>query len=345
MQLGIYTFGDVPSHRDGGPGDPGQRLRELIDQAVLADDIGLDVIGVGEHHRPEYAVSAPAVVLGAVASRTRRIRLTSAVNVLSSDDPVRVYQQFATLDLLSDGRAEIMVGRGSFVESFPLFGYTLDDYDELFTTKLDLLLAVRSSEKVTWSGQHRAALDDLGVHPRAQQNPLPVWMAAGGTAHSIARAGYLGLPLALAVIGGQPARFAPLLRLYRRSADEGGHAPVTTPIGLNLHGFIADTSQAADDILFSGYRRAMSRIGTERGFGPFTREAFDDGRGPGGHLLVGSPAEVAERILQIHETLRPQRLLIQLDVGGIPHAQLMRSIELFGREVAPAVRAVLAPSC
>ena len=265
--------------------------------------------------------------------------------MLSSDDPVRVYQQFATLDLLSDGRAEIMVGRGSFVESFPLFGYTLDDYDELFTTKLDLLLAVRSSEKVTWSGQHRAALDDLGVHPRAQQNPLPVWMAAGGTAHSIARAGYLGLPLALAVIGGQPARFAPLLRLYRRSADEGGHAPVTTPIGLNLHGFIADTSQAADDILFSGYRRAMSRIGTERGFGPFTREAFDNGRGPGGHLLVGSPAEVAERILQIHETLRPQRLLIQLDVGGIPHAQLMRSIELFGREVAPAVRAVLAPSC
>lgn len=341
MQLGIYSFADVLPGPDGTPGDPGQRVRDLVEQAVLADQVGLDVFGVGEHHRPEYAASAPAVILGAAASRTRQIRLTSAVSVLSSDDPIRVYQQFATLDLLSNGRAEIMAGRGSFIEPFPLFGYDLGHYDDLFTDKLELLLAVRSRERVTWRGTHRPAFTDRGIYPRAVQNPLPVWIAAGGTAHSIARAGFLGLPLALAVIGGHPARFAPLLALYRRSAQEGGHDRASTPVGVNLHGFVADTSQAATETLYPGYRRSMSLIGRERGFGPFGREAFDSGRARSGHLLVGSPAEVTERILHIHEVLGQQRLLLQLDVGGLPHRDLMHAIELFGTRVAPAVRAEL----
>jgi probable LLM family oxidoreductase len=344
MQLGIYSFADVPPDATGGPGDPGRRLRELVEQAALADVVGLDVVGIGEHHRPEYAVSAPAVVLAAIAERTTRIRLSSAVSVLSSDDPVRVYQQFATVDLLSGGRAEIMAGRGSFIESFPLFGYDLDDYDGLFTDKLDLLLAVRSAERITWSGAHRAAVHDRGVYPRAVQDPLPVWVAVGGTPQSVARAGVLGLPLALAIIGGEPIRFAPLLDLYRRAAQQGGHEPSTAVVGLNLHGFLADTSQAAADILFPGYQRAMSAIGRERGFGPLDRAAFDAGRQPGGHLLVGSPAQVAERILAVHEALGQQRLLLQMDVGGVAHRDLMRSIELFGTEVAPAVRSALAGS-
>lgn len=341
MQLGIYSFADVAPAEDGGPGDPGRRLRELVEQATLADQVGLDVVGIGEHHRPEYAVSAPAVVLAAVAERTSRIRLSSAVSVLSSDDPVRVYQQFATLDLLSDGRAEIMAGRGSFIESFPLFGYDLDDYDGLFTDKLDLLLAVRSSERVTWSGAHRAPVHDRGVYPRAAQDLLPVWIAVGGTPQSVARAGVLGLPLALAIIGGQPARFAPLLELYRRAVRQGGHDPGCAAVGVNLHGFVADTSQTAADSLFPGYQRAMSAIGRERGFGPLGRADFDAGRAPGGHLLVGSPAQVTEHILSTHEALDQQRLLLQMDVGGVAHRDLMRSIELFGTEVAPAVRAAL----
>jgi probable LLM family oxidoreductase len=338
MELGIYSFADVPPAAGGVPGDPGRRLRELVEQAALADQVGLDVVGVGEHHRPEYASSAPAVVLAAIAERTVRIRLSSAVTVLSSDDPVRVYQQFATLDLLSGGRAEIMVGRGSFIESFPLFGLDLDDYDDLFTDKLDLLLSARDDERVTWSGRHRPAVTDRGVYPRAQQSPLPVWVAVGGTPRSVARAGLLGLPLALAVLGGQPAEFAPFLDLYRQAARQGNHDPSAIPVGVNLHGFVADTSQAAADMLFPAYQRAMSAIGRERGFGPLGRADFDAGRAPGGHLLVGSPAEVTERILAIHEALGQQRLLLQLDVGGLPHRDLMRSIELFGNEVAPAVQ-------
>jgi len=341
MELGIYSFADVPPAAGGGPGDPGRRLRELVEQAALADQTGLDAVGVGEHHRPEYAVSAPAVVLAAIAERTSRVRLTSAVSVLSSDDPVRVYQQFATLDLLSGGRAEIMVGRGSFIESFPLFGLDLDDYDDLFTDKLDLLLAVRSAEQVTWSGTHRPPLPGLGVYPRARQEPLPVWIAVGGTPQSVVRAGVLGLPLALAIIGGRPERFAPLLDLYRRAVQQGGHPEETARIGLNLHGFVADTSQKAADLLFPGYRRAMTTIGKERGFAPLGRDDFDAGRAPGGHLLIGSPAEVAERILEIREALGHQRLLLQMDVGGVPHRDLMRSVELFGTEVAPVVRGAI----
>ncbi len=249
MELGVYTFGDV------GPGMSAQRrLAQLMEEIELADQVGLDVFGVGEHHRDDYAVSAPAVVLAAGAARTERIRLTSAVTVLSSDDPVRVFQDFATLDLLSGGRAEIMAGRGSFIESFPLFGFDLDDYEELFAEKLELLLALRDNARVTWSGKHRSALEDQPVHPRPLQAPLPIWIAVGGTPQSVARAGYLGLPLALAIIGGQPERFAPMVELYREAARRGGHDADALPVSINSHAFVADTTKAAADTFFGRTR-------------------------------------------------------------------------------------------
>ncbi len=295
MELGLYTFAEV------GPGISGaQRMRDLLEEIELADQVGLDVFGVGEHHRPDFAVSAPAVVLAAAAERTRRIRLTSAVTVLSSDDPVRVFQTFATLDLLSGGRAEIMVGRGSFVESFPLFGYDLDDYDELFAEHLDLLLALRDRERVTWSGRHRAALVDAAIHPRPLQEPLPVWIAVGGTPQSVVRAGMLGLPLALAIIGGAPERFAPLVDLYRDAAREAGHDPAALPVGINSHAYVAPTSQQAAEEFFPGYAGMMTRIGRERGWSGMTRPQFDALRAPRGALVVGSPEEVAEKILFQH---------------------------------------------
>jgi probable LLM family oxidoreductase len=348
VELGIYTFADLA--RDpatGRPADPAGRLRDLLEEAELADQVGLDVFGLGEHHRPEYAVSAPAVVLGAIAARTTGIRLTSAVSVLSSDDPVRVFQQFATLDLLSNGRAEIMAGRGSFIESFPLFGYDLDDYDDLFTEKLDLLLAARGSERVTWSGRLRAPIRDRGVYPQPVQHPLPVWIAVGGTPQSVLRAGSLGLPLAVAIIGGEPARFAPLLDLYRRALGQAGHPgagddPAEAPIGVNLHGLVAGTSGAAAEAAFGPYQRAMSAIGRERGFAPSDRTGFDAGCGPDGHLMVGSPDQVADKILRQHEALGHRRTMLQMDVGGVGHLDLMRSIELFGTRVAPTVRSALA---
>src|SRR4051795_4439628 len=340
MELGLYTFAETtPDPRTGRTVTPQQRLADLLEEMELADQVGLDVFGVGEHHRPEFAVSAPAVVLAAGAARTKRIRLTSAVTVLSSDDPVRVFQDFATLDLLSGGRAEIMAGRGSFIESFPLFGYDLDDYDELFSEKLELLLAVRASEVVYWPGStHTQRIENRGVYPRPVQDPLPVWIAVGGTPQSVARAGILGLPLALAIIGGQPARFAPLIELYRRAATDVGNSGGSLPVSINSHAFVADTSQKAADVFYPGYAEVMSRIGRERGWPPLTREQFDAGRGRGGHLLVGSPQEVAEKILEQYELFGNDRFLAQLSVGPMPHAELMRSIELLGTEVAPAVR-------
>jgi probable LLM family oxidoreductase len=333
MELGIYTFADV------APGlDPQRRLRDLLEEVQLADQVGLDVFGVGEHHRPDYAVSAPSVVLAAAAARTERIRLTSAVSVLSSDDPVRVFEAFSTLDLLSGGRAEIMAGRGSFIESFPLFGYDLDDYDELFAEKLELLLALRGSERVTWSGRLRAPLEDQGVYPRPLQDPLPVWIAVGGTPQSVVRAGLLGLPLALAIIGGLPERFAPLVQLHRQAVRQGGRDVAAVPVGVNGHGLVGDTSKAAADAFFPSYAQAMSRIGRERGWPPTTREQFEAGRAPRGHLAVGSPQEVAEKVLFQHEHFGHQRHLLQMDVGGVPHRDVMRSIELLGTEVAPVVR-------
>ncbi|QIN81562.1 LLM class flavin-dependent oxidoreductase [Rubrobacter tropicus] len=333
MELGLYTFADV------GPGvDPAGRLRNLVEEIELADQVGLDVFGVGEHHRPDYAVSSPAVALAAAAERTKNIRLSSAVTVLSSDDPVRVFQDFATLDLLSGGRAEIMAGRGSFIESFPLFGYDLGDYDELFAEKLELLLKLRESERVTWSGRHRAPLEDVGVYPRPVQDPLPVWIAVGGTPQSVVRAAFLGLPLAIAIIGGQPENFAPLADLYRKAASEAGHDPGRLPISINSHAYVAETSQRAGDEYFPTYAAMMNRIGRERGWGPMRRGQFEAGRSPRGALLVGSPEEVVEKILYEHELFGHERFMAQISVGALPHDKAMRAIELFGAEVAPAVR-------
>jgi probable LLM family oxidoreductase len=341
VELGVYTFAEVAP--GSGAAGAEQRLRELIEQIELADEVGLDVFGVGEHHRPDFAVSSPAVVLAAAAARTRRIRLTSAVSVLSSDDPVRVFQDFATLDLLSGGRAEIMAGRGSFIESFPLFGQRLEDYDELFAEKLDLLLRLRESERVTWDGgRHRAALHDLGVYPRPLQDPLPVWVAVGGTPQSVVRAASLGLPMALAIIGGLPEQFVPLVELYRRAGQETGADPGSLAVSINAHGYLADSSQAAADAFFPSYAETMGRIGRERGWTGITREQYDAGRSPRGHLLVGSPAEVTEKLLRHHELFAPTRYLLQLSVGPMPHAGMLRAIELLGTEVAPAGRAELA---
>jgi probable LLM family oxidoreductase len=341
MELGVYTFAELtPDPSTGRTVSPAERLRDLVEEIELADQVGLDVFGVGEHHRPDFAVSAPAVVLAAGAERTKHIRLTSAVSVLSSDDPVRVFQDFATLDLLSGGRAEIMAGRGSFIESFPLFGYDLDDYDELFAEKLELLLALREAEQIHWAGRHRPALDGQGVYPRPVQEPLPVWVAVGGTPQSVVRAGALGLPMALAIIGGLPERFAPFAELHRRAAQEAGHEPPV--LSINSHGFVADTARRAADEAFPPHKTVMDRIGRERGWPPLTRAQFDAAATLRGASFVGSPQEVAEKILFQHEIFRHQRFLVQFSVGTLPHASIMRSIELYGTEVAPVVRAEIA---
>ncbi len=341
MELGIYSFAEVPLSA-GSTGEAfATRLRNRIEEIALADEVGLDVYGVGEHHRPDFAVSAPAVVLAAAAMRTRRIRLSSAVTVLSSDDPVRVYQQFATVDALSGGRAEIMAGRGSFIESFPLFGYDLGDYDALFAEKLELLLDIRSRVKVSWSGRHRAPLAGQAVYPRAVQAPLPVWIAVGGTPQSVVRAATLGLPLAIAIIGGDPKHFVPLVDLYREAARRAGHDPSTLPVSINSHGFIAAGSKEAADIAFPPYFDAFSRIGRERGWPPPTRQRFDADRSARGSMFVGSPQEVIDKILYEHELFRHDRFLVQFSVGAMPHDRMLKSIELFGTVVAPAIRKAL----
>jgi probable LLM family oxidoreductase len=282
------------------------------------------------------------VVLGAAAARTKRIRLTSAVSVLSSDDPVRVFQEFATIDNISHGRAEIMAGRGSFIESFPLFGYDLNDYDSLFAEKLDLLLKIRESERVTWQGKHRAPIDNLPIYPRPVQEPLPVWVAVGGTPQSVVRAGTLGLPMALAIIGGEPERFAPFVELHREALRRAGHDPAKIPVGINSHGYIAEDSQKAADEAFGPYKEAMDKIGRERGWPPSSRAQFDQGRTLRGAYFIGSPEQVIEKILFQHELFHHQRFLIQFSVGALPHPGIMKSIELFGTKVAPAVRKALA---
>ena len=336
MELGLFSFVE----RTPGNGlTAEERLRNLLEEIELADQVGLDVFGVGEHHRPDYVDSSPPVLLAAAAARTRRIRLTSAVNVLSSDDPIRVFQQFATVDLLSGGRAEIMAGRGSFIESFPLFGYDLRDYDELFAEKLDLLLRLREGERVTWSGRHRPPLSDQPVYPRPVQEPLPVWIAVGGTPESAVRAGALGLPMALAIIGGLPERFVPFAELHRRAAEEAGHGRLT--LGINSHGFLADTADEAADLAFGPFSETMNRIGRERGWPPTTRVDFDAQRTLRGALFVGSPADVAEKILFQHSLFGHERFLLQLSVGSLPHDRMLRAIELFATEVAPVVRAEL----
>jgi probable LLM family oxidoreductase len=317
---------------------PAQRLHELIETIELADQVGLDVFGVGEHHRPDFVASSPATILAAAAARTKSIRLTSAVTVLSSDDPVRVFQDFATLDLLSNGRAEIMAGRGSFIESFPLFGYDLNDYDDLFVEKLDLLLKLRESERVTWSGVHRPALRDLGVYPRPVQQPLPIWIAVGGTPESVVRAGTLGLPMALAIIGGMPERFTPLVDLYREAGRRAGNSPAQLTLSINSHGFIADSSEQAAEDYFPSYTGAMNKIGRERGWPPVNRAQFDAARTLRGSDFVGSPEDIIAKILFQHELFGHQRLLLQLGLGNIEHSKMMRAIELLGTQVAPVVR-------
>jgi probable LLM family oxidoreductase len=340
VELGVYTFAELRQDPlTGAAVDPAQRLRDLLEEIELADQVGLDVFGVGEHHRPDFAVSAPAVVLAAAAERTKKIHLTSAVTVLSSDDPVRVFEEFATLDLLSGGRAEIMAGRGSFIESFPLFGYDLNDYDELFSEKLELLLALRDSERVTWSGRHRAPLDDLGVYPRPNHT-IPIWVAVGGSAESAARAGRLGLPMALAIIGGRPETFLPFVETFREAARDAGHDPL--PLSINSHGYVADTREQAAEEFFPPYASMMNAIGRERGWSEIRRPDFDALRRLRGALVVGSADDVVEKILFQHEIFGHDRFLAQMSVGTMPHAKVMRSIELLGTEVAPRVRSEIA---
>jgi probable LLM family oxidoreductase len=334
MELGLATFVDLSSGVSGE-----QRMRELLEEAELADQLGLDLFAVGEHHRPDFAVSSPAVALAAIAARSESIRLSSAVTVLSSDDPVRVFQQFAELDLISGGRAEIMAGRGSFIESFPLFGYDLDDYDELFAEKLELLLAIRDNERVTWSGRHRAPLDDAGVWPRPVQEKLPIWVAVGGTPQSVIRAGVLGLPLTIAIIGGQPERFAPLVELYRAAWSEAGHDPADAKVAINTHAFVGEALEQADSAFAHSYLAMMNRIGRERGWPPSGKPEYEALRSPRGALAVGTPEQVAEKILFEHELFGNDRYVGQMSVGAVAHADVMRSIELFGTQVAPAVRA------
>lgn len=344
MQVGVDSFAALP-HDDGISGNtsPAQHLHDLIEEIVQADRVGLDAFGIGEHHRSDFLDAAPTVILAAAAARTSRIRLTSAVTVLSAADPVRVFEHFATLDLLSQGRAEIVAGRGSFIEAFPLFGLRLEDYDSLFAEKLDLLLAIRASERVTWSGKHRAALVDRGVYPRPLQQPMPVWLGAGGTPESFARAGTLGLPLMVAIIGGETHRFRPLVDIYREYGRRAGHAPEQLRVGVHALGYVAETTDAAIADFFPGYAAAFTKIGAERGWPPVTRAQFDALRSPKGALLVGNPEEIVEKIRAQSAALGGiARLQFQMSVASLPHAKLMTAIELLGTRVAPALRVPVA---
>jgi len=343
FEIGLYSFAELtPDPHTGQKISPAQRLHDLLEEVELAEQVGLDVFALGEHHRPDFVSSAPAVILAAAAARTQSIRLSSAVTVLSSDDPVRVFESFATLDLLSQGRAEIMAGRGSFIESFPLFGYDLHDYNTLFAEKLELLLQIRAAERVTWSGKHRAALENQGVYPRPFQDPLPIWIAVGGTPESVIRAATLGLPLAIAIIGGMPEQFTPLTSLYRRTAQEAGHNPAQLSLSINSHGFIAEDSQQAIDEAFPVFAQTMNKIGRERGWPPMTRRQFDASCTLRGANFVGSPDDVIEKILFQYELFHHQRFLLQVSVGTMPHAKVMKAIELLGTEVAPVVRQEIA---
>ena len=342
MELGITTFAETtPDPVTGEVRSHGERLRQVVAEAELCEGVGLDVFGVGEHHRPDFASSVPAVVLAAIAARTERIRLAPAVVILSSDDPVRVFQQFATLDLLSAGRAELLVGRGSFIESFPLFGYDLADYDELFAEKLDLLIAIRDNERVTWSGKFRPPLTDQAIYPRPQQDPLPIWVGVGGSPESMVRAGLRGLPVALAIIGGIPDRFSVLGDIHRRALSEAGFDPATVPLAVHAHGYVAATSEQAAEEFYPPYAGVMTQLGRERGWSPMTRIQFEGMRGPAGSLVIGDPETVAEKIVRWAKVLGIVRFMLHISVGTMPHDLVLSSIELFGKEVAPRVRQAL----
>ncbi len=344
MQIGIDSFAAAHTEASRSLSAP-ERLRNLIEEIELADQVGLDVFGIGEHHRKDFLDSAPAVILAAAAARTSRILLTSAVTVLSAADPVRVFQEFATVDLISQGRAEMVVGRGSSIEAFPLFGFSLDDYDSLFAEKLDLLLKIRENENITWSGKYRPALRGQGVYPRPVQNPLPIWLGVGGTPGSFARAGALGLPLMVAIIGGETRRFRPLVDLYWEAGRRAGHSPDQLKVGVHSLGYVAATTKEAADEFFPGYARAFTDIGKERGWPAVTRARFDAQRGPYGALLIGGPDEVVEKIIRHSEALGGvSRFTFQMNAASLPHEKLMKAIEMLGTSVAPALRKELASS-
>jgi probable LLM family oxidoreductase len=346
MQIGVDSFGAVISDPATGLTlSPAQRMENLLEEIVLADHVGLDVFGIGEHHRTEFVDSAPAVILGAAATRTKNIRLTSAVTVLSAADPVRIFQEFATLDLISRGRAEIVAGRGSSVEAYPLFGFDLEDYDSLFSEKLDLLLKIRENTHVHWTGKYRPPLTGQAIYPRPLQNPLPIWIGVGGTPASFARAGVLGLPLMVAIIGGEPRRFRPLIDLYREAGRRAGHSADKLVVGLHAIGFLGDTTEQAADHFYPGYAHTFTKIGKERGWPPVTRAQFDAVRGPRGALLIGDAETVAERILYVNEVLGGlSRITFQMGVSALPHQKMLRSIELLGTRVAAAIRGELTAS-
>jgi probable LLM family oxidoreductase len=339
MELGISTFGEVePDKVSGRAANAHRRAKELLEEAILADQSGLDVFAVGEHHREDFIISAPEVVLGAIAAATKNIRLSSAVTVLSSADPVRVFQNFSTLDLLSDGRAEIMAGRGSFTESFPLFGYDLRDYDSLFIEKLELLKRINENEKVTWNGKHRANINGLGIYPRPYQASIPIWLAVGGTPESAVRAGKMNLPMVLAILGTPPERFIPFVELYRASAKTAGHDAENLPLAINSQFYISDHSEKAAEEFYPSYEKLMNRVGRERGWSPVTREQFEYLRRPEGPLFVGNVQEITDKILYQHGLFGHKRFLAQIIKGNLPQDKILRAIELFGRQVAPAVR-------
>ncbi len=340
MELGLYSFAEnTPDALNGGSlQSPADRLKDLLEEIELADQVGLDFYGLGEHHRPDFVATAPVTILAAAAARTKSIKLSTAVTVLSSEDPIRVYQQFSTLDLLSNGRAEIMAGRGSFIESFPLFGYDLGDYDDLFEEKLEMLLKIREGGKIDWPGsRHTKPIPGIQIYPKPIRDPLPLWIAVGGTPNSVARAAYHGLPLMIAIIGGQPQQFSPLVNFYRETLVKTGRGATSLPVGISSHGFIASDSQEALDTAYPAHHEAMSRIGKERGWAPGTRAQFDAGATPNGAYFIGSPQQIIDKILLQHEWFKHDRFGLQLSVGTLPHAKVMRAIELYGTVVKPAI--------
>ena len=340
MELGLYSFAEnTPDPLNSGAlQSPAERLKDLLEEIELADQLGLSFYGLGEHHRPDYTASSPVTILAAAAARTKSIRLSTAVTVLSSEDPIRVYQQFATLDNLSNGRAEIMAGRGSFIESFPLFGLDLNDYDSLFEEKLDLLLKLREGGTISWPGtEHTRPIPGIAIYPVPVQQPIPLWIAVGGTPNSVARAAFHGLPLMIAIIGGQPRQFAPLVDFYRETAQKVGRDPTTLPVGISSHGFIAADSQDARDLAYPAHSEAMNRIGKERGWPPTTRGQFDASTRPEGAYFMGSPQEIIDKILAQHEWFKHDRFGLQLSVGTLPHDKVMKAIELYGTVVKPAI--------
>ncbi len=341
MELGIGMFGDNHYDKDGKPLPPGQRLQELIEEIRLMDEVGIDFYGIGEHHRPDYAVSVPEIILAAAATVTKSIKLGSAVSVLSSADPVKLYQSFATIDLISNGRAELMAGRGSFIESYPLYGYNLQDYDELFEEKLDLLLQINNQNPITWKGKFRPALKNQQVLPRAVNDHLNIWIAVGGTPESVLRAAKYGLPVIFAIIGGNPVQFKPLFDYYKQAWQEFGHDRNNFRVGVHMHAFFGDDSRQTADEYYPIYSSQMNRVGSTRGWPPYQRQQYDTGRGSKGHLVIGDANEAIDKILQLHELFGLSRFSAHVDVGGPSHASLMKSIEIYGTQIAPKVREAL----